>query len=292
MTDKISLAGVDLDAIKQRLRAICRRTDSPLHDKSAQVDALLDASAELVFGDIPSLIGALERSEAENVRLRARLREQEECCIVAAIITANGTIIRGQRHDQCFHIAASMGLLTTTSRHAQGFITSRNRYVEREEGLKLQLAAGIASVSPDGYRPPNLYSQDLYIASAGLAEPKDLGGEAIPPDTQLETAHGITTSDRVVRPRGDREPLGQPKDVGHVVCSRCGWVECECIVLDSELAVAPPDPPMNYPMVVLHPSANGSNVCPFCNQQVPMKHRCLMAPEVGGGSALLPETEK
>jgi hypothetical protein len=43
----------------------------------------------------------------------------------------------------------------------QGFITSRNRYVDREEGLRLQLAAGIESVAPGGYRG-QLFSEDLY----------------------------------------------------------------------------------------------------------------------------------
>ena len=44
----------------------------------------------------------------------------------------------------------------------QGFITSENRYVSREEGRKLQEAAGIKSIDKDGYRGDSLYSEDLY----------------------------------------------------------------------------------------------------------------------------------
>ena len=44
---------------------------------------------------------------------------------------------------------------------AQGFITSKNRYVTRAEGLKLQKAAGIPSADPEGYGS-ELYSEDLY----------------------------------------------------------------------------------------------------------------------------------
>jgi hypothetical protein len=44
----------------------------------------------------------------------------------------------------------------------QGFITSRNRYVGREEALRLQLAAGIKSACPSGYRARDLFSEDLY----------------------------------------------------------------------------------------------------------------------------------
>ncbi|MGE3278053.1 MAG: hypothetical protein AB7O67_23320 [Vicinamibacterales bacterium] len=45
---------------------------------------------------------------------------------------------------------------------AQGFVTSRGRYVTRSEGRQLQEAAGIGSVSPSGYRGDLLFSEDLY----------------------------------------------------------------------------------------------------------------------------------
>jgi len=44
----------------------------------------------------------------------------------------------------------------------QGFVTSKNRYVSREEGRSLQEAAGIKSAGKDGYRGNTLYSEDLY----------------------------------------------------------------------------------------------------------------------------------
>lgn len=44
----------------------------------------------------------------------------------------------------------------------QGFITSENRFVSREEALKLQKAAGIKSVDKSGYRKDELFSEDLY----------------------------------------------------------------------------------------------------------------------------------
>ena len=44
----------------------------------------------------------------------------------------------------------------------QGFITSKNRYVSREEGRKLQDEAGIKSIDKDGYRYNTLFSEDLY----------------------------------------------------------------------------------------------------------------------------------
>jgi hypothetical protein len=73
---------------------------------------------------------------------------------------SNGDVLRCHRHHD--------GLRALRDRRAelepdQGFITSRNRYVDRREALQLQLAAGIESVAPGGgYRPPELYSEDLY----------------------------------------------------------------------------------------------------------------------------------
>lgn len=44
----------------------------------------------------------------------------------------------------------------------EGFITSKNRYVSREEGKKLQEKAGIKSADKNGYRHKTLFSEDLY----------------------------------------------------------------------------------------------------------------------------------
>lgn len=45
----------------------------------------------------------------------------------------------------------------------QGFLTSKGRFVNREEGCALQIAAGIASVDKElPYHNGELYSEDLY----------------------------------------------------------------------------------------------------------------------------------
>lgn len=87
---------------------------------------------------------------------------EPEICICAAIQTKEGQVIRGHRHVNCMTTAANMGLSIISSASAQGFVTSRNRFVGREEGRALQEAAGIASVNRDGYRGLILFSEDLY----------------------------------------------------------------------------------------------------------------------------------
>lgn len=86
----------------------------------------------------------------------------KEICICAAVKATNGYIVRGHRHADCMQSIRRMGFKVSGAKDAQGFITSRNRYVNRETGRKLQDAAGIPSASKEGYWPKTLFSEDLY----------------------------------------------------------------------------------------------------------------------------------
>jgi hypothetical protein len=87
----------------------------------------------------------------------------KEICICAAVIANGGTIIRGHRHVDCLYTIKRMKLKPTEKNVDQGFITSRNRYVDRKEGYKLQIAAGIKSIdSIMPYMGEELFSEDLY----------------------------------------------------------------------------------------------------------------------------------
>lgn len=87
-----------------------------------------------------------------------------EICICAAVKTTKGVVWRGQRHGDCFQAILRNGFKISKGKNAQGFVTSRGRFVTREEGRRLQDAAGIKSVSADGkgYRGKTLFSEDLY----------------------------------------------------------------------------------------------------------------------------------
>lgn len=90
------------------------------------------------------------------------MNDYKEICICAAV-KIDGHIFRGNRHGDCMLSARNMlGDKTKILRDEQGFITSTGRYVSREEGRKLQDAAGIKSVNPHGYVAGTLFSEDLY----------------------------------------------------------------------------------------------------------------------------------
>lgn len=90
-----------------------------------------------------------------------------ETIICAAVRAKDGFIYRGHRHAHAMHKPFGLqGIPGYEKEHPygddQGFITSKNRYVTRQEGMKIQLAAGIPSADPGGYRGDELYSEDLY----------------------------------------------------------------------------------------------------------------------------------
>ena len=85
-----------------------------------------------------------------------------EVCICAAVLTEEEIVIRGHRHRDALRAAALASCSPKREETAQGFITSRNRYVDRTEGMRLQRAAHVKSVAPGGYRGRTLFSEDLY----------------------------------------------------------------------------------------------------------------------------------
>lgn len=87
----------------------------------------------------------------------------KEICICAAVKTTDGLIVRGHRHRDCFESIARKGKNMSKDFDSQGFITSKNRYVDREEGFIIQVNSGIKSANPEGYNSLHLlFSEDLY----------------------------------------------------------------------------------------------------------------------------------
>jgi len=88
-----------------------------------------------------------------------------EICICAAIRLPNGEVWRGHRHDSAIRTAVAAPDIKPDdiSSAEQGFITSRNRFVGREEGARLQRAAGIVSAHTMQPVSDLLFSEDLYL---------------------------------------------------------------------------------------------------------------------------------
>ena len=85
-----------------------------------------------------------------------------EIVICAGIKLKDGRVLRCHRHGDGMLNAHHNGWELFNGIEQQGFITSKGRYVSREEGRKLQDKAGIKSADKDGYRGNTLFSEDLY----------------------------------------------------------------------------------------------------------------------------------
>lgn len=89
---------------------------------------------------------------------------EKEIVICAALKMEDGYVVRGHRHHDCLRTASQIPRYSEKKNidRKQGFITSRNRFVDRYAGYALQKAAGIKSEAPEGYHAPKLFSEDLY----------------------------------------------------------------------------------------------------------------------------------
>lgn len=94
-----------------------------------------------------------------------------EICICAAIQLPTGEIFRGHRHSDAIRTALDIPLIAAAksgnyiSEAVQGFITSRNRFVTREEAVELQRVARIPSADSGKLPERMLFSEDLYLRS-------------------------------------------------------------------------------------------------------------------------------
>ena len=92
----------------------------------------------------------------------------KEIVICSAIKMHDDYVVRGHRHMDCIITARKIPRYSKLGKgphwENQGFVTSFNRYVDRKEGLRLQLKAGIeshAKIYGDDYGY-QLFSEDLY----------------------------------------------------------------------------------------------------------------------------------
>ena len=76
------------------------------------------------------------------------------------INTPGGVVINGFRHGDCISCIVSLTgkKLYEHGDHVQGFLTNKNRFVDRIEGAKIWVESG----GKLNYSTDTLYSEDLY----------------------------------------------------------------------------------------------------------------------------------
>jgi len=139
-----------------------------------------------------------------------------EVCICAAIVSEDCRVFRGHRHDDAILTAGKAGAKPSSLAASQGFITSRNRFVDRYEGMRLQRAAGARSACYGELRGDMLFSEDLYFGSddtlevAGLPSPASPSVAVPSPRRDERQAETIDRLARQLAPSSAPSPASPP----------------------------------------------------------------------------------
>lgn len=71
----------------------------------------------------------------------------------------SGIVVTGRRHSDCYTIAIAIDKIMISIDHVQGFLTSKNRFLNREEAY--ELAVKCEQIKEDS-GPRTLISENLY----------------------------------------------------------------------------------------------------------------------------------
>jgi hypothetical protein len=100
------------------------------------------------------------RVEEEQILCAAIWLQEVERAAHRPINTPGGVVISGFRHGHCISsiVALTGKRLHEHGEHVQGFLTNKNRFVDREEGAQIWVKNG----GKLNYNSIELYSEDLY----------------------------------------------------------------------------------------------------------------------------------
>jgi hypothetical protein len=150
-----------------------------------------------------------------------KARDMTEQCICAAIRLPNGEVWRGHRHDSAIMTAGRANVSKEAIYAAeQGFITSRNRFVSREEGARLQRAAGIPSADTAQPVGDMLFSEDLYLREWRESATLPNAG-ATPTDTPVEVGAQNLLSSSLLSPVEGEYRSGSNQVGETTICPAC-----------------------------------------------------------------------
>lgn len=127
--------------------------------------------------------------------------------IAAAAIRMNSTVVfTGPHHHIIIHDIVQMGYAKNVgSNGEQGFLTSTNEFVNREEAGKIAIAAG--QISSLKYSKTDLYSEELWQVKSHWSIPAKLS----PPKPMIETRGSYIPSPLMVVPPAPMIDLYRPK---------------------------------------------------------------------------------
>lgn len=125
---------------------------------------------DIIYNPIDTIKGWMENIKPEIIyqdrivtRTETEYIREKEIVICSAVKSTDGRIFMGHRHADCIKTMKDTGIEYSSKPEDQGFITSKNRFVDRKDGYWIQIKAGIESVcEQEKYWNMELHSEDLY----------------------------------------------------------------------------------------------------------------------------------
>jgi hypothetical protein len=92
------------------------------------------------------------------------VKEDIPSSLLRPVNCATGIVFCGFRHPHCLYqlvaITGMRSVKTEVGDYSQGFLTSRNRFVDRREAAKIAIASG--QILKTEYEKGVLFSEDIY----------------------------------------------------------------------------------------------------------------------------------
>jgi len=107
---------------------------------------------------------AFPLTQDEHKAIQARIDAQEELIVAAAVRTPLGTITRDRpaRHGDLWPLLPA-GMKTDDPDVVHGFMTSRGRFVNRQEAARLVVETGQGTPRVHEGYVPALFSEDMWL---------------------------------------------------------------------------------------------------------------------------------
>lgn len=92
----------------------------------------------------------------------------------AAVKAENGMILLGKCHADCFYQGTNIGLKMSSKADDQGFVTSKGRYVKRDQAARIAKKAGQLK-KDDKRKVRHLLSEDIWYQTERFVYTQCLG---------------------------------------------------------------------------------------------------------------------
>lgn len=123
------------------------------------------------------------------------MNNEIERILHAAVRHESGWIFLGKSHANCFHQAGNVGMQLSSRVIGQGFVTNKARFVSREDGYEIALAANQINPLPEEPLDPEVYDLEVASKKRKMLFSEDMWSEMYRAKHNYDTIKGYVLKD-------------------------------------------------------------------------------------------------